>query len=157
MTKLSLSAWQSPCNDRNERNSEIQIKNKAKIQLCDGLNNQLQSKVNTGAVVDKNHDEHNSCRYANIKYLSFSSAKKIIHRFLTCDRVILLPTIIPKITESELAKILNITPIQFRHLRKSSMCYKRLAKHVSPLLANLYCSNILQQPVSLHAQGGCNE
>ena len=42
------------------------------------------------------------------KYLGFLTVRKIIYKFLTRDRIILVPTIIPKITELELANKLNI-------------------------------------------------
>ena len=42
------------------------------------------------------------------KYLGFLTVQKMVHKFLTRDRIILVPTIIPKITELELANKLNI-------------------------------------------------
>ncbi len=78
-------------------------------------------------------------------YLGFLSFQKIVCQLLTCNRVVLLPTVIPKITESELTKKLNITLKQFRCLQKSFAFYKKMAKPINDPLVNLYCESKLQQ------------
>jgi len=97
-------------------------------------------------------DENDGSRTSN-NYLGFSSAQKMIHNLLSYDRVVLLPQIIPRFTEFEIAKKLNITIRQLRHLQKSPIIYKRMAKRICLPLTSLYCSNILQQPKSNHNGG----
>ncbi|MEI8055702.1 MAG: hypothetical protein WCH10_06945 [bacterium] len=83
--------------------------------------------------------------YASDKYLSFSSAQKIVHNLLNYDRVVLLPHIVPRFTESELAGKLNITIRQLRHLQKTPEFYNKIAKHICLPLTALYCSSKLRE------------
>jgi hypothetical protein len=142
MVEHILVVRQLPCN---ERNNEVAIKNKTEIQLCGESNKQPPDKVNIDMVVDKNHYEH-----INNKYLSFSTAQQIIHRLLTCNRVVLLPTVIPGVTKRELAKKLNLTPRQLRYLQERPLFYERMVKYTNLPLVSLYCSSALQEPRSLH-------
>lgn len=135
MVKHILVVRQLPCN---EINNEVAIKNKTEIQLCGGSNNQPPDKVNI-------EDEH-----INNKYLSFSTAQQIIHRLLTCSRIVLRPTVIPGITKPELAKKLNLTPRQLKYLQERPLFYEKMVKRVNLPLVNLYCSSALQEPKPLH-------
>ncbi len=119
-----LALRQLSCNSKNESNKiNSFVKDRPKEQLPENSNN----RVRTG------------------DYLSFSSVQEIIHRLLTCDRIILLPHIIPSITKLELSKKLNITTTQLKKLRNSPPFYKKIAKHICLPLADLYCSSTLQQ------------
>lgn len=142
MVEDILVVRQLPCN---EKNNEVAIKNKNETQLCGESNNQPPDKVNIEMVVDKNHNEH-----INNKYLSFSSAQQIIHRLLTCNRIVLRPTVIPGITKLELAKKLNLTPLQLRYLQERPLFYERMVKYTNLPLVSLYCSSALQEPKPLH-------
>jgi len=73
------------------------------------------------------------------KYLGFLTVRKMIHKFLTCDRIIFIPTKIPKLTELELANKLNITSTQLRRLQKSQASYKQVISKINSLLIKLYC------------------
>ena len=110
MVTRILAAGQLSCN---ERNSEASTKTKTLAQLCQEPSNQLQNKANTETAVDNNYNE-----LINNKYLSFSTTQQIIHRLLTCNRIILQPTVIPAITKLELAKKLNLTPLQLKYLQE---------------------------------------
>lgn len=142
MVTRILTAGQLPCN---ERNSEAYTKTKILAQSCQEPNNQPPDKVNTEMVVDKNHNEH-----INNKYLSFSTAQQIIHRLLTCNRIILRPTVIPGITKRELAKKLNLTPLQLKYLQERPLFYERMVKYTNLPLVGLYCSSALQELKPLH-------
>ncbi len=73
------------------------------------------------------------------KYLEFLTVRKMIHKFLTRDRIILVPTKIPKLTELELANKLNITSTQLRRLQESQASYKQTISKINLLLIRLYC------------------
>lgn len=73
------------------------------------------------------------------KYLEFLTVRKIIHKFLTCDRIIFVPTKIPKFTELELANKLNITSAQLRRLQESQASYKQTISEINLLLIKLCC------------------
>ena len=79
--------------------------------------------------------------------VEYSNAKKMIEKFLTCDRIISVPTRIPPFTATELAAKLNITPEQLRRLRISLWCYKKLMWHINLPLIGLYCSTRFYEPV----------
>jgi hypothetical protein len=115
-------------------------------------NNELPDTETGAVVVDESYDRH-----TGVRYLSFHSAQKIIHKLLTYDRIVLLPNTIPKITELELAKELNISTAQLWYLQESLEFYKKMAKHICLPLANLYCRSTLQQPESLHTTEVCYE
>ncbi len=85
----------------------------------------------------------------NAKYLGFSSAQEMIYRLLTHDRIVLLPTVVPKVSELELSEKLNITPKQLKSLRRSPMFYNKMVKYINLPLINLYCSTVLQELDSL--------
>lgn len=142
MVKTILAARQLPCN---ERNSETYTKTKPLAQPRQEPSNQLQNKANTETAVGNICNEHISN-----KYLSFSTAQQIIHRLLTCNRIILRPTVIPRITKQELAKKLNLTPLQLKYLRERPLFYERMVKHTNLPLVSLYCSSVLQEPKPLH-------
>ena len=135
-----LASRQLPCNEKNSF-----IASESEIRLP---TNKADYKTNL--------DENNRS-YASNSYLGFSSAQKIILNLLSYDRIVLLPCIIPRFTELELAKKLNITIGQLRRLQKSPESYKRIAKHICLPLVNLYCNSALQTPKSLHANGVCYE
>jgi hypothetical protein len=73
------------------------------------------------------------------KYLEFLTVRKMIYKFLTCDRIIFIPTKIPKLTELELANKLNITSAQLGRLQKSQASYKQTISKINLLLIKLYC------------------
>ena len=79
------------------------------------------------------------------KYLGFLTVRKMICKFLTCDRIILVPTKIPKLAEQELANKLNITSGQLRRLQKSYTSYKQTISKINLLLIKLYCSTKFTQ------------
>ncbi|MEI8055692.1 MAG: hypothetical protein WCH10_06895 [bacterium] len=74
------------------------------------------------------------------KYLEFLTVRKMIYKFLTRDRIVLVPTKIPKLTELELANKLNITSAQLRRLQKSQASYKQTISKINLPLIKLYCS-----------------
>lgn len=53
------------------------------------------------------------------KYIEFLTVHKMIHKFLTCDRIILVPMKAQKFFALELSNKLNISPIQLRRLQAS--------------------------------------
>ncbi|CAL7964426.1 hypothetical protein GAMM_90023 [Gammaproteobacteria bacterium] len=136
-----LSLQQLPCNERNSF-----IANEQEIRL-----------PTTNRANYKTNIDENSWSCTSNSYLGFSSAQKIIHNLLSYDRVVLLPQTIPRFTEFELAKKLNITIHQLRHLQKLPKIYKRMAKHICLSLTSLYCSSTLQQPKSNHDGGTHHE
>ena len=73
-------------------------------------------------------------------YLSFLVVRKMIYKFLACDRVILTPTKAKNLTELELSNKLNITPKQLRQLQKSQAFYRQIIKKINLPLAKLYCN-----------------
>ncbi|MEI8055466.1 MAG: hypothetical protein WCH10_05675 [bacterium] len=134
MVEHILASQQLPCNERNgfvanESETRPPATNKANY---------------------KSSTDENSRSCANNNYLRFSSAQEIIHNLLSYDRIVLLPHIIPRFTELELAKKLNITARQLRCLRKSPESYKKIAKYICLPLIGLYCSSTLQQPKLNH-------
>ena len=141
MTASILTARQPSCNG----SSKGYIKSVTRIHSYEALNNQLQNKINAKAIVNGDPNE-----YRGTRYLSFSSVQKMLHRLLICDRIILLPTVVPKITELELAKELNITPVQLRLLQALWAFYEKVVKKINRPLINLYCRSALQKPESLH-------
>jgi len=118
----------------------------------EGLNKWVLDAESGMAARDEGYDRH-----ADAGYLSFHSAQKIIHNLLTYNRIVLLPNVIPKFTELELAKKLHITTTELWYLQESPVFYKKIAKHICLPLANLYCSSLLQQPESSHATEVCYE
>ena len=72
-------------------------------------------------------------------YIEYPYVKGIINKLLTCDRIILVPTKIPKFTELELANKLNITPKQLRRLQRTQSAYKQIIGKINLLLIELYC------------------
>jgi hypothetical protein len=152
MVKYSLALQQSRCNEKSNDEKNCFIKNKSTIQLLERTNSQLQDKINCKINIDKCNEP-----YTNSKYLNFFSVQKIIHRLLTCNRIVLLPHIIPKITESELTKELNITSLQLKSLQGSPTFYKKIAKHINLPLINLYCRSALQEPELLSSHLPCEK
>lgn len=73
-------------------------------------------------------------------YLAFLTVRKMIYKFLNYDRVIFVPTKIPKFTELELANKLKITPTQLRKLQTSKTSYKQIIGKINTLLIELYCN-----------------
>ena len=73
------------------------------------------------------------------KYIEFLTVRKMIHKFLTRDRIILVPMKTQKFSALELSDKLNISPIQLRKLQVSRIYYKQLIGKVNLLLAKLYC------------------
>lgn len=143
MVKHILIARQTSCNKINKKTNNKIFAEKS---------NNCPASTKTGMIIDEVNNKNNKN-----PYLNFHSARKIIHRFLNCNRVIFLPHIVPKFTEAELAKKLNITTIQLRHLQKSSRFYKGIAKHICLSLVNLYCNTKFQRPESMHEQEVCHE
>ena len=78
-------------------------------------------------------------RASSKNYLSFVKVLGMIHKLLTCDRIILVPTKVPKFTELELANKLNIAPTQLKKLQRSQTSYKQVIRKINPLLVELYC------------------
>jgi hypothetical protein len=141
MVARILIAGQLPCN---------KISNEVNSKTYAGEPNNALPDTKTGAVVvDESYDRHTGARY-----LSFHSAQKIIHKLLTYDRIVLLPNVIPKMTELELGKELNITTAKLQHLRESPEFYKKMAEHICLPLTSLYCGSLLQQPESSYTTGG---
>jgi hypothetical protein len=139
-----LTAGQLPCN---------KISNGVSSKTpTEEPNKQLPDIEIESVAVDESYDRHTDARY-----LSFHSAQKIIHNLLTYNRIVLLPNVIPKFTELELAKKLHITITELWYLQESPVFYKKIAKHICLPLANLYCSSLLQQPESSHATEMCYE
>jgi len=133
MVETIISARQTPCNKINSK-------------IFAEKSNNCPINTNLGMIIDGTNSRNTH------PYLNFYSTKKIIHRFLNCDRVIFLPHIVPRFTEAELAKKLNITILQLKQLQKSSKFYKGMAKNICLPLASLYCSTRFQQPKPLHKQ-----
>ena len=76
------------------------------------------------------------------KYLEFLTVRKMIYKFLTCDRVVLTSTRISKLTELELANKLNITSAQLRRLQKSQASYKQTINKINlPLIKCIAVQN----------------
>lgn len=142
MVTRILAAGQLPCN---ERNSEAYTETKTWLKPCQEPSNQLQNEANIETAVGNNYNAHISN-----KYLSFSTAQQIIHRLLTCNRIILRPTVIPGITKRELAKKLNLTLRQLKYLQERPLFYERMVKYTNLPLISLYCSSTLQEPKPLH-------
>ena len=76
------------------------------------------------------------------EYINFLTIRKIILQFLTCDRIIFIPTKVSKFTKLELANKLNITPKQLKRLlRSQSSCsYREMIGKINLPLIKLYCS-----------------
>jgi hypothetical protein len=129
MVKHILAAWQKPCNEIN-----------SKIFTRESNNCPISTKT---CVIDDRSI-----------YPSFNSIQKIIHRFLSCNKIIFLPHVITKFTESELAKKLNITADQLKHLQRPSEFYnyEGMAKYICLPLIDLYSNTLLQRPESVHNQ-----
>jgi len=72
-------------------------------------------------------------------YLKFSTIRKMIFKFLTSDRIIMIPTRVPKFSELELSQKLNISLTQLRRVQTQT-CYKQIIGQVNLPLVNLYCS-----------------
>ncbi len=162
MSEYILSARQLPCNENNSnnniRNSGTSVKNGTKIQLCIESDDQLRNrtkKITNRIAAEKYKVPDKYTKTEQCKYLDFSSTQKIIHKLLTRDRIILVPTVVPGVTESDLAKELNITLTQLKSLQKSPAFYKKIAKHINLPLINLYCSSLLQKRSSHIPRNDC--
>lgn len=148
-----VTAWPLPCNKTsNTISSTSFIKKSNNCPIC-SRSHAGQTSKNDLILTTKsssNHTNSNEC-------LSFYSAKKIIHQFLSRDRIVLLPHTTPKFTESELAAKLNVSIAELRYLQSSPRFYRRMAKQICLLLVNLYCSTVFQKPKLIHVEGSTNE
>ena len=74
------------------------------------------------------------------KYLSFSTAHKIIQKFLTEKRIISKPKphVVEKMTTEELSKVLGIKADKLHSLNSSSK-YKKATSEITLKLVSLYC------------------
>ena len=124
MTKISLTAGRKSGNNSDNtqqltaNNADASLKNKAK------------PKTNN--------------RIGSAKPLCFYSTQKIIHRLLTCERVIPKPVTYPKFTALELSNKINITPKQLRLLQVSQLFHKQIIRKINLPLVKLYCITKLQ-------------
>jgi hypothetical protein len=82
-------------------------------------------------------------------YLSFSSAQEIIRQLLTYERIVLQPCVMPKLTNFELAKKLNISVKLLKNLQASPLFYKAISGYISFPLAKLYCGTLLYKSFSV--------
>ena len=139
MVKYILALQQLRCNNQKSNNENNGFVKNESIQLVENSHDQPQNKTQceTNNGIDIHRDG---------KYLHFVSAQKIIHLLLSHNRIVLRPHVIPKLTAFELSQTLNITTNQLKKLRNSSSFYKKMPKHVSLALVNLYCSTALQRP-----------
>ena len=139
-----LIAGQLPCNKISKETSGETYTEK--------LNKRLPDSKNGTVAIDEGYYRH-----VGAGHLSFCSAQNIIHNLLTYNRIVLLPNVIPKFTELELAKKLHVTTTELWYLQESPLFYKKMAKQLCLPLANLYCSSLLQQPETLHTKEACYE
>ena len=72
--------------------------------------------------------------------LKFFTVREMIFKFLTCDRVAMVPIKIPKFSELELANKLNISLIQLRKIQVSQTYYKQTIGQINSSLIELYCN-----------------
>lgn len=99
------------------------------------------TKVILAAVQASSNHEKEPKDETRIKgYIEFLTIRKIIYKFLTCDRIILVPTKIPKLTKLKLASKLNITLKQLRRLQRTQSAYKQIIGKINLPLIELYCS-----------------
>lgn len=146
MVTQILTAGQSSCNDISSKSFA-----KGSSKYSTDINTRaIQADKNTALASDKSTSTN---RHTNKTYISFHSAQKIIHRFLSEDSIILLPHIVPKLTKPELAKKLNISIAELKRLRKSPKFYQHIAKHICLPLASLCCNTVLQRPKSVCGEG----
>lgn len=78
--------------------------------------------------------------------IKHSNVKEMIQRLLTCDRIIAVPTRVQSYTVLELAKELDITPLQIMQLRTSSWRHEKLAWRIRLPLITLYCGTKFYKP-----------
>ena len=83
--------------------------------------------------------ETKESKSGGFRMLSFLTAQRAIHKFLTCDWVIRVEKRCLKYSKEELAKKLGITLKEFEKLRSPS-CYKNIAAKITQPLASLCCS-----------------
>lgn len=135
-----------PCNEINKSDKNNKINNSNINNAVSSLNEISNFKENNKIRLSKNiYDQSDD------NYISFPVVQKIIHRLLTCNRIVLSPTLFPKFTQLELAAKLNITVTELISLQTSRIFYKKLAKKISWSLAKLYCSSALQKSNLLHS------
>jgi hypothetical protein len=75
----------------------------------------------------------------NKNYLKFSVVRKMIFKFLTRDRIIMVPTRTPKFSELELSQQLNISLTQLRRVQTKTY-YKQIIGQINLSLIDLYCN-----------------
>ncbi len=80
-----------------------------------------------------------SKKLRNENYLKFSTVRNMILKFLTCDRIIMVPTKVSKLSELELSQKLNISLIQLRRVQTPTY-YKQIIGQVNLALIDLYCN-----------------
>ena len=80
-----------------------------------------------------------SKKLRNENYLKFSTVRKMIFKFLTRDRIIMVPTKVPKFSELDLSQKLNISLVQFRRVQTQTY-YKQIIGQINLPLIDLYCN-----------------
>lgn len=106
------------------------------------------TKVILAAVQTSSNHEKESKDKARVKgCIEFLTVHKMIYKFLTYDRIIFIPTKIPKFTKLELANKLNISLKQLSSLQMSKSTYKQIIGKINPLLIELYCSTKWQKVI----------
>jgi hypothetical protein len=103
---------------------------------------QLSGNSNKQDKQNKQHRIASNYESTTAYYLSFSSVQEIIRRFLSYERIVSQPCVIPKFTKREIAKKLNISVKLLENLRTSPLFYKQIAGCVSFPLAKLYCGTL---------------
>ena len=112
---------------------------------CTEGNNKKQTINNNNELSRKNGNCHEiENNKGSIKHLSFVTTQKIIHRFLTCKRVVQVAETRPQFTIAELSEKLNIEPNQLRRLYASPLSHKKIISKINLSLVKLYCSTKLQ-------------
>ena len=75
----------------------------------------------------------------NKNCLEFSTVRNMIFKFLTYDRIIMVPTRVPKFSELELSQKLNISLTQLRRVQVQAY-YRQVIGQINSSLIDLYCS-----------------
>ena len=97
------------------------------------------TKVSLTAVQLIDNYEKESRKTISKNYLEFFTVRKMIYKFLTCDRIILSPTKVSKFSELELSQKLNISLTQLRRVVQTQTYYKQIIGKINMPLIELYC------------------
>lgn len=80
------------------------------------------------------------------RFVKSSNARLMIERLLTQERVILVPTKVANFTVLELAKELEIMPLELERLYRSAWYCKKIMGRINLPLVKLYCSTKFYDP-----------